>query len=57
MLEAVKYSVPIIGVPFFTDQQHNIALTEHYGMGKELSQDWNETELVNNIKEVLSTPK
>lgn len=57
LIESVNYSVPLIGVPFFTDQQHNMALVEHLGIGKTLNIDFKESHLLSAVKEMLSDPK
>lgn len=54
LLESINYSVPVVGVPFFTDQQHNIALIEYLGIGKGLNSDFNRNELLSAVEEVSS---
>ncbi|XP_072160954.1 UDP-glucosyltransferase 2 isoform X2 [Bemisia tabaci] len=36
-MEAIRYAIPIIGVPFFADQDNNIANAQHFGYGLHLS--------------------
>jgi len=57
-IEAIHYGVPIIGIPFFSDQEYNIADSVNKGYGVKvdfttLTQDT----LSNAINEILSNPK
>nr|XP_018917928.1 PREDICTED: UDP-glucuronosyltransferase 2B31-like [Bemisia tabaci] len=36
MMEAIRYAIPIIGVPFFSDQDNNVANAQHFGYGLRL---------------------
>nr|QPA18396.1 UDP-gluconosyltransferase [Trialeurodes vaporariorum] len=36
MIEVMNIGVPVLGVPFFSDQYHNVAVYEHMGVGLEL---------------------
>lgn len=52
--EAVHFEVPLIGVPFFGDQNHNVRIIQRLGIGTFMEFDDITTEsLAENIKEVL----
>lgn len=57
LLESVNSSVPVVGLPFFSDQQHNMALVEYYEIGLTLQTDEIETNLLKTVQEVLKNPK
>ncbi|XP_044755200.1 uncharacterized protein LOC123314144 [Coccinella septempunctata] len=57
MEEALEYGVPMLGVPFFGDQLHNVKrmVTKQLGLSLELS-SITETSLMDTIKELLNNP-
>ncbi|XP_065217119.1 UDP-glycosyltransferase UGT4-like [Planococcus citri] len=56
LIESVNFSVPLIGIPFFTDQQHNMALVESLGIGKTLPLNPSSDLLSRSVQEVLTDP-
>lgn len=54
MLESIYSSVPILGIPFFTDQHHNTAIIEKLKIGKKASTEASEEDLLTAVKELLS---
>ena len=60
LLESLNASVPLIGIPFFGDQQHNIAKVEYFEIGTTLNienMDDVPNELRLKINEVLHDSK
>lgn len=52
--EAIVYEVPILGIPLFGDQFHNIKRVAHLGIGIELNFETLTKEiLVNSIKNMV----
>lgn len=56
MLESINASVPLVGLPFFTDQQHNLVAVQYYEIGKLVSLDNLETDLLPAVEEILDDP-
>ncbi|KAF6200760.1 hypothetical protein GE061_005205 [Apolygus lucorum] len=57
-LEAISFGVPCLGIPFFFDQQKDVAYMEKKGMAKGLTlEEVTEETLSKAINEILSNPK
>jgi len=56
-LEALNASVPLIGIPFFVDQRHNMAIVEYYEIGTTVNINHISEELPLKIDQVLNNPK
>ncbi|CAL8116945.1 unnamed protein product [Orchesella dallaii] len=56
--ESIYHGVPVIGIPFFGDQDWNVAQVEYYGIGLKLElTDITEGALTTKIEEVLTNPR
>lgn len=53
-MESLNASVPVIGIPFFGDQYHNVALAEYYQIGLGVKLDDISSDLPIKINEVLT---
>lgn len=52
--EAIAYKVPILGIPLFADQFHNVKRIRHLGIGMELNFETITKEvLVNTVKTMM----
>nr|QPA18369.1 UDP-gluconosyltransferase [Trialeurodes vaporariorum] len=58
MIEAINFAVPVIGMPFFADQAHNLAYAEQYGYGLTIKYtNLTHDSLLWSMKTVLQDPK
>lgn len=56
-METIDAGVPILCVPFFTDQYHNAQIVEQLGIGKTSNVDSPQEHLNADINELLSESK
>lgn len=52
-METINAGVPILCLPFFTDQYYNAAIIEHYAIGKKANMELSGEELFSIISELL----
>jgi len=55
-LESINASVPLVGIPIYSDQYSNMAAIENYGVGKVLPLEEVSARLSADVKEVLHNP-
>lgn len=56
-LESINASVPLLGIPMFTDQYYNMAAAEHFGIGRMIPFKEVSVRLSAEIKEILNNPE
>lgn len=56
-METLNASVPVVGIPIFSDQHYNLAVMEYYEMGTMLQLEEVPTKLASRVDEVLNNLK
>lgn len=58
MEEAIHHTVPIVGIPFFADQEMNAKKVAMRGIGKQLSiETLTKKQLKDTVSEVINNPQ